>query len=223
MKKHFTLIELLVVIAIIAILAAMLLPALSAARGRARNTSCLNQLRQIGTYLVMYCNDYDGWTPQQDNGSCHQAGTDGSHSTICGILWRTMIKSSEELDTDRKNSKSWRIFQCPSDPGKDDNSYGGFNKTKDRVSYITWSFGRDCKDFAKYVAKLRNYRLDTTMGNRVVMSDYGLLNEDAYIHSDKSANVLWLDGHAESKQEQEFTKYSTSIWERLVILNGESL
>ena len=61
------------------------------------------------------------------------------------------------------------------------------------------------------------------MGNRVIMSDYGLLNEDAYIHSDKSANVLWLDGHAESKQEQEFTKYSTSIWERLVILNGESL
>ena len=68
MKKGFTLIELLVVIAIIAILAAILFPVFAQAREKARQTSCLSNLKQIGTGLQLYCDDFDEMYPTRIEG-----------------------------------------------------------------------------------------------------------------------------------------------------------
>ena len=67
--KNFTLIELLIVIAIIAILAAMLLPALNQARERARATTCMNNLKQNGSAFTFYADDNRGFIPLAHGGS----------------------------------------------------------------------------------------------------------------------------------------------------------
>jgi prepilin-type N-terminal cleavage/methylation domain-containing protein/prepilin-type processing-associated H-X9-DG protein len=73
-KRAFTLIELLVVIAIIAILASILFPVFAQARSRARQAACLSNLKQIGTGMAIYTQDYDETLPGNDPAASFSAG-----------------------------------------------------------------------------------------------------------------------------------------------------
>ena len=91
MKKAFTLIELLVVIAIIAILAGMLMPALTQARERARQANCIANQHNVGLFFEMYKGDNDGAWP-----------TGASTAECLGLLYPNYTDTLE-------------IFDCPSD------------------------------------------------------------------------------------------------------------
>ncbi|MFW5867446.1 MAG: DUF1559 domain-containing protein [Armatimonadota bacterium] len=107
--KGFTLIELLVVIAIIAILAAILFPVFARAREKARQTSCLNNIKQITLGTIMYAQDFDEMLPQ----SGHWLEVDGE---------RTMMHWYRAIEPYLKNEQ---ILFCPSTINKD--SPGSWN------------------------------------------------------------------------------------------------
>lgn len=99
MRRGFTLIELLVVIAIIAILAAILFPVFARAREKARQTSCLSNIKQLSLGMNMYAQDYDETLPR----GAHSV--DNSWDGADDSTWRLMLLPYV---------KNTQIFQCPS-------------------------------------------------------------------------------------------------------------
>ena len=116
-KRHaggFTLIELLVVIAIIAILAAILLPALAKAKERALRTACKSNLRQIGMALQIYSQDNNNLLPDLRYPPYAPAVTPPAIPTAAG-LWAWDIPTNL-IDEIIRNGGSQNIFYCPSNP-----------------------------------------------------------------------------------------------------------
>ncbi len=101
MRKGFTLIELLVVIAIIAILAAILFPVFARAREKARQTSCLSNVKQLGLGIMMYVQDYDE--------TFFTSLYAESRTTPPGPFWGSCVYPY---------TKNYQIFTCPTGGGR---------------------------------------------------------------------------------------------------------
>lgn len=116
-KRSFTLIELLVVVAIIAILASLLLPALSKARQKARTVTCLNQLKQINTAVALYADEMDGWMTPKDA----QGPLPTDYKTTYGIYvtyWpytylQPFISDIPGPGPDYPNGLKNNVYMCP--------------------------------------------------------------------------------------------------------------
>lgn len=121
-RGAFTLIELLVVVAILALLAAILLPALQQAKRKAKRVACVSNLHQLGLAILMYAGDQNGWMPpQNDNYTLHQLAFDSALPTA--ILIRPCLATLYY----RGYVSSKQPFYCP-----------GYWQNASDLGYVDW-------------------------------------------------------------------------------------
>ena len=220
-RAGFTLVELLVVIAIIAILAAMLLPALKRARESAKSSVCLSNLKQFGLAFHMYANDYQGRLPHYWICSC--AGGCGCFTYFTNLLvdgrylpdtgW--VYRNWGEIDTG--------VWRCPSVGKNIIFAGGGYGVNFSHVIVDAASGAVNLSQFRRTggIALIGDAEIATGIWRGwTVMSIHcpttydWLLNEvgqSAARHNGK-ANVCFLDQHVESKSYQDLYSNKNDVW-----------
>ena len=191
----FTLIELLVVIAIISILAAMLFPALQNVRDMGRRVVCMNNLRQIGMAIRMYCSDYNGWLPAAVNGNFHWSSPFNWWGSTLSHLGYIGAKTT---DCYVKNNP---IFNCPTYPGYACSRGSDYGINANIVGF-------NYKDTGFWNSEVQPHRITSIRyPSQCILAGDGiggiiLTNHQAEIcpyrfgdwHNGGS-NILWVDGH----------------------------
>jgi len=183
-RRGFTLIELLVVIAIIAILAAILFPVFARAREKARQTACLNNVKQLATSTLMYIQDYDEMFYGNNNAPCTYTLPGGGISPSLNMLWPYQLYAYV---------KNAQVFNCPSsqqrwDPNAYDATFGyGFNDLYlNRVALAVCQVPAEQIMLADSTYYLVDWDTSATGDNHTF---------PATVHND-GANCAFVDGHA---------------------------
>ena len=211
-RKDFTLIELLVVIAIIAILAAMLLPALQSARERGRSAACQSNLKQLGSVMSQYQGDFDDYIPPADYGYIPGGTTSSKNATG----WALMLSGT--LDNNQvKYVTDMMLFRCPTGIGKykdPDDNYASrlYKKTKAGFQYVDYGMNKYLSFSEKTVTVFRKAGFWAKRASKTIMNcdtvysyakqncGHYTINTGAYINNlhNKQTNALFVDGHVSS-------------------------